>query len=187
MAEHDLHKLVGRIVKEKFGEKAKLDFTCNDSEEAKQQLPLFYSDNSEDNSRSTQLCKVDMLIVSDGKVKVVIEIEESGMIPTKICGKFLTTGLAKSYSKEEVLPLANPLLFIQVLKIRTDMPQKSSIPDQWFNIAKALRTISKVDDRGLYYVLIFGELEGFENKHGPKLIGAIEDFLNTGRIDYDKY
>lgn len=182
MAEHKLHQVVGNIVTHSFGEKVKLDYACCNSMDFKQQLPLF---SSEDTSRETQLCKVDMLIVSENKVRVVIEIEESGRIPTKICGKFLTTGLAKLYKpyKGNALLLASPLLFIQVLSSE-GLPVKSSIPNQLCNIEMAMRKISNVDGRQMYYLLFVGESNTFESKLGAVLTGRIEEFLKTGKVEY---
>ena len=182
MTEHKLHQVVGDIVTRNFGEKVKLDYACCKNMDFKQQLPLF---SSEDTSRETQLCKVDMLIVSENKVKVVIEIEESGRIPTKICGKFLTTGLAKLYKphKGSALPLASPLLFIQVLSSE-GIPEKSSIPNQLRNIEKAMRKINNVDGRQMYYLLFVGESNTFESKYGLELTDRINEFLKTERIEY---
>lgn len=182
MIQHQLHQLVGEILVRNFGENVKLDFACCKNTDARQQLPLF---SSEDTSRETQLCKVDMLIVSENKVKVVIEIEESGRIPTKICGKFLTTGLAKLYKpyKGNALSLASPLLFIQVLS-SVGIPDKSSIPKQLLNIEKGMQKISNVDGRQMYYLLVVGDPDTFEMKQGAALIGRIEEFLKTGRIEY---
>ena len=182
MVEHKLHQVVGEIVTGSFRENVKFDYACCKNMDSRQQLPLF---SSEDTSRETQLCKVDMLIVAENKVKVVIEIEESGRIPTKICGKFLTTGLAKLYKphKGNALPLASPLLFIQVLSSK-GIPEKSSIPNQLRNIERAMRKISNVDDRQMYYLLFVGEPNTFESKHGAELTSKIGEFLKTGKVEY---
>ncbi len=49
---------------------------------------------------------------------MIVEIEETGIIPTKICGKFLTSAFSKYFIHKTVAP--NPLvvdkcLFIQIL------------------------------------------------------------------------
>ena len=183
MPEHKLHQVVGEIVSRNFKENVKLDYACCKNEDFKQQLPLF---SSEDATRETQLCKVDMLVVSENEVKVVIEIEESGRIPTKICGKFITTALAKLYKpyKGKALFLASPLLFIQVLS-SNGIPNKSSIPNQLCNIEKAMRNISNVNGRQMYYFLFVGKPDDkFEREIGLKIIDRINEFLKTGRIDY---
>ncbi len=180
MANHYLHQIVGDIILREFGEKVKRDFACCRDMDVREQLPLF---SSKIKSRETQLCKVDMLIISENEVKVIIEIEESGMIPTKICGKFLTSGLAKYYIhyKEKEVPLANPLSFIQVLNSEK-IPGKSSIQSQWVNIGKALQRLGEVDGRKLFYKLIFGEPKNFEKERGEELTGSIKKFLETGEV-----
>lgn len=182
MVQHQLHQLVGEILVRNFGEDVKLDFACCKNTDSRQQLPLF---SSEETSRETQLCKVDIVIVSENKVKVVIEIEESGRIPTKICGKFLTTGLAKIYKphKGSALPLASPLLFIQVLS-SVGIPDNSSIPNQLRNIEKAMRKINNVNGRQMYYLLFVGEPNTFESEHRAELTSKIEEFIKTGKVEY---
>jgi len=41
------------------------------------------------------------MIVQDGYCKIIVEIEESGFIPTKICGKYLTTALSTHYLRDD--------------------------------------------------------------------------------------
>ncbi len=65
------------------------------------------------------MCCVDLLVIAGGSVRVIVEIEESGFLPTKICGKFLQAALATHFihesRSEESLPYAEQVLFIQVL------------------------------------------------------------------------
>lgn len=65
------------------------------------------------------MCCVDLLLVSGGRVRGIVEIEESGFLPTKICGKFLQAGLADHFIHETrpsgPLPYADRVLFVQVL------------------------------------------------------------------------
>ena len=65
------------------------------------------------------MCLVDLLVVVSGQVRVIVEIEESGFLPTKICGKFLQAALATHYihdsRPEPAMPYAEDVLFIQVL------------------------------------------------------------------------
>ena len=67
----------------------------------------------------TRLCNVDAALVKGENITAVFEIEESDDKPTKICGKFLTTALAKAYcrgkTERKCLP-ENSVVFIQVIK-----------------------------------------------------------------------
>lgn len=65
------------------------------------------------------MCCVDLLVLQSGTVRVIIEIEESGFLPTKICGKFLQAALATHFIHDSLaegaVPYADEVLFIQVL------------------------------------------------------------------------
>jgi hypothetical protein len=62
---------------------------------------------------------VDLLVLSLGKVRAIVEIEESGFLPTKICGKFLQAALATHFihesRSEAAVPYGDEVLFVQVL------------------------------------------------------------------------
>jgi hypothetical protein len=119
--EHPLHKAVGNLLNEfadKNGFEPRLDPACgNNKKSGKQHIPLFLSSKALD----TRLCCVDAMLLKDGKVIVVIEIEESNIKPTQICGKYLTTALSRVYHhKNEPKPIIlekNSVNFIQVLDI----------------------------------------------------------------------
>jgi hypothetical protein len=79
-------------------------------------LPLFIGTRK---GYDTRMCCVDLLIVSSGQVRGIVEIEESGFLPTKICGKFLQAALATHFihdsRSEGMLPYGEKVLFFQVL------------------------------------------------------------------------
>jgi hypothetical protein len=80
-----------------------------------QYLPLFIR---EFKSLANRICCVDLLVLQTGKVRAIIEIEESGFLPTKPCGKFLQAVLATHFIHEShgntVIPYAEKVLFVQV-------------------------------------------------------------------------
>jgi hypothetical protein len=81
-----------------------------------QQLPLFIGRRK---ARDTRMCCVYLLVIQLGTVRAIIEIEESGFHPTKICGKFLQAALATHFihasRAEAAIPYADEVLFLQVL------------------------------------------------------------------------
>jgi len=77
---HPLHEAIGKIASEKFGSDALLDSACGGQEH----LPFFCCDKK---SREIQFCNVDLLVLKDGEVNVIIEIDESNKKPTQVCGK----------------------------------------------------------------------------------------------------
>ena len=111
---HPLHVAVADNIQQHLDGRAELvrDQACGGS----QQLPLFIGRRK---ARDTRMCCVDLLIVSSGLVRAIVEIEESGFLPTKICGKFLQAALADCFihdtRQERTLPYAPQVLFVQVL------------------------------------------------------------------------
>ena len=139
MIKHEKHLESGKEVSETFKEKVILDFACSGESKSKQQIPLFIE---ADKSADTRMCNVDIALISDKYVKVIIEIEETGIIPTKICGKFLTSAFSKYLVHSS---LGDPIeikdcLFIQILndeKLKSNSKKKlqgSRIKDEINNM-----------------------------------------------------
>ena len=111
---HPLHQAVAEAIEEQLNGRAELmrDPACGGN----QQLPLFIGPRK---GRDTRMCCVDLLIISKERVRVIVEIEESGFLPTKICGKFLQSALATHFihdsQSEAAIPYGEKVLFIQVL------------------------------------------------------------------------
>ena len=173
--DHVLHEKLGKTIRDSFsGEpkyKVMLDSACGGNST----LPLFTSCKRTNENR---ICHVDILIVKDGKVRAIIEIEESDVKPNQICGKFLTSALASYYSGEEdtAVPLDAPIAFIQVLdesKLKIDKTKK---PGQWGNIEKAICRILPVGNSQINVYKIFG-FNGSEDqyeKQAARLIGFLK-------------
>jgi len=133
MNEHPLHEEIGKQLLEMNLESAKyrpiLDVACgNNTNEKKQQISLFVHGEKSEN----RLCKVDAIIIKeeDGNdaIKIIIEIEESGFHPTKICGKYLTSAIAGRYVyKGKTIPIyKNSVLFIQVIDLPKLLREKDN-------------------------------------------------------------
>jgi len=111
---HQKHLEIGKILLKQYPDNVVLDYACT-NEMPKQQIPLFFSSKKTADSR---LCNVDAVLLNDGLLKVIIEVEETGIIPTKICGKFLTSAFAEYLIHDSVC--AEPIkiedcLFLQIL------------------------------------------------------------------------
>lgn len=138
---HPIHKAVARAIGEVVDEQSVLhrDHACDDRTEecVKQQIPLFLGPKG----LRTQLCKVDLVVIQSGKVKVIVEIEESGFKPTIVCGKFLTSALTTHYRHKSLDVGEAPLeqvLFIQVMKCE-NKSGRSAKPDQYKVIEEAIQ------------------------------------------------
>ena len=92
---HPLHEKIGNLIEGSFKNCADLKIVkdpacCREDETDLQHIPLFSTDQK---SRHTRYCCVDMLILQKGEIRGIIEIEEADIKPTQICGKFLTSAL----------------------------------------------------------------------------------------------
>lgn len=186
---HPLHEIIGEIfTRDLFhGYKILKDPACGGG----QNIPLFCS---EIKSNQTEYCNVDLLILKSNKIKVIIEIEEADVKPIHICGKFLSSAMAKYYIHESEknipVPMDNSVLFIQILdtsglkknKTSKIKDYKSKKIEQWENIEKSVKNIipgkeSKINN----YKLFYGDVSefGVNGKKRAELVDCIQKFLNT--------
>jgi hypothetical protein len=117
---HPLHKKIGCLLREKFqsgNTDVILDEACDNRKSGKQQIPLFMGDVK---NRKSSLCKVDAMIVEGDSCKAVIEIEESGFLPTKIFGKYLTTAFSTCHLRNDkrIKLESKGVFFLQVINAR---------------------------------------------------------------------
>ena len=111
---HPFHFAVAEELQKRLAGRGELlkDTACGGS----QHLPLFVGPTK---GFDTRMCDVDLIIVSENQVRVIVEIEESGFLPTKICGKFLQSAIATHLIHNSrpvpVLPYGEQVLFVQVL------------------------------------------------------------------------
>lgn len=106
----------------------------------KQNIPLFCSDSK---SNETEFANVDMLLIRNGKVKIIIEIDEANRKPSHVIGKFFCAALTRNYihrtAKGEKIPMDDEVLFMQTIstkKLKT-MPCRPDIP-----VANEVRQLS---------------------------------------------
>ncbi len=144
---HPLHILITEFIENNLTDlwSSKIRLIKDQACGGKQQIPLFLN---EIKSRKTELCKVDLAIVKDDYIEVVIEIDTK-IILTHICGKFLTSALAKFYiHKTELkpIPLSNNALFVQILDSEfgslIEKDQTAKI-EQGKNIEKAIQELTE--------------------------------------------
>ena len=150
---HQKHMKIGSIISRAFGEQAIFDYACSGGSSRKQQIPLF-ADRKK--ATDTRMCNVDIALINGNYVKVIIEIEESGIIPTKICGKFLTSSFSKylfHYSLGEGPKEIKNCLFIQILNDEGLKP-KTKKRSQGEIIKKKINGLSDMGSIG-YYVLLW--------------------------------
>ena len=154
---HELHMTIGDLIEDNLGETDQLvrDQACGGN----QQIPLFCSDKK---SRRTEYCNVDLLVIKDGKIRVIVEIEESDVKPTQICGKFLTSALARYYihETEDNVPIGmhDSVAFIQVVEC-SSLKSLSAKPYQWKNLESSIRNILPLKDSNIKEYRLLTDLE----------------------------
>lgn len=88
------------------------------------------------------MCNVDSLVLRNGRIRIIVEIEESDVKPTRICGKLLTAAIAtchihKNAGADPILK-DDAVMFLQVLST-LKLKDKSKKREQWKNIEKHLQ------------------------------------------------
>jgi hypothetical protein len=163
---HPLHFAVAAEIEHRLDGKCRLikDPACGGN----QHIPLFIGNHR---SRETRTCMVDLLVVLNESVKVIIEIEESGFLPTKICGKFLQAALSTHLIHDSqlngYLSFADQVLFVQVLdgskclKVGTRKDRQADL------IAERIRNLlplkeSNISDYRLFFVKGVDDCAGLE-------------------------
>ena len=168
--EHPLHLKVAEEVSQRLdglGELIK-DPACGGG----QKLPLFVGAVKR---RDTRMCDVDLLVVRNGRVRVIVEIEESGFLPTKICGKFLQSALATHFihdsQPESMLPYCQRVLFVQVLDGSKCLKPGTRKDQQGRLIERQIRSMLPLKGSGVTdYRLFF--VGGIEDRAGLESVSA---------------
>lgn len=153
---HPLHIAVCNLFADSISSDCKLikDDACGGN----QHIPLFLSKNK---SRGTEYCNVDLLVLKKGKIKIIIEIDETNIRPTQICGKFLTSALARYYihstMNDELVEMHDSVTFIQILDSSKLKEDKTSKFTQAKNLERSINNIlpvkeSNITDYRLFYV-----------------------------------
>ncbi|MBS7632418.1 hypothetical protein KEJ15_02185 [Candidatus Bathyarchaeota archaeon] len=134
---HSIHEEIGKILKDSLPPKYSLirDKACG----GKQRIPLFCIAKK---SRVAEYCNVDLLILKENKIRIIIEIEESNVKPTQICGKFLTSALAHCYihnsKNNEPIEMDESVTFIQIVNTSKLVKDRTSKFKQWKTLEKSI-------------------------------------------------
>jgi hypothetical protein len=120
-----------------------------------QWIPLFCSNKK---SLPNGFCNVDLLILSNERIRVIVEIEEAKVTPTQIAGKFLTSALSSYFIHNRhggvAIPKHDRLWFLQFVDT-SRLPKGSSKPAQWRNIEAGIRSflpLGGITEYNLFHV-----------------------------------
>jgi hypothetical protein len=136
---HPLHKIIADKIENTLPPHRLIrDEACGGD----QRIPLFYDTRK---SRETEYCNVDLLVLKGNKIKAIIEIEESNVKPTQICGKFLTSALARYYihdnERNEPVEMNDSVAFIQIVDTSKLVKEKTSKFKQWKALEESINRI----------------------------------------------
>jgi len=122
----------------------------------RQRIPLFYDAKK---SRETEYCNVDLLVLKENKIKAIIEIEESNVKPTQVCGKFLTSALSRYYihDKEMNRPvgMSDSVAFFQIVDT-SKLKGKSAKPGQWKALERSIQSVLPLTNSRITSYRLFG-------------------------------
>ena len=145
--DHPLHKWVrDEVAKLAIGEEFEVreDPACSmiaTTHGTKKTLPLYIDHGPPENRVPVNLCWLDILIIGRKTqlVEVLIEIEESGVGPSEVCGKYLTSALATYYHDgKNSFHVARDALFIQVVKVKSGDGDDPPMKTKWGFIESVL-------------------------------------------------
>jgi hypothetical protein len=160
------HKKVGQILQDALPVDSDLTLLLDPACGGIQHIPLFCDSKK---SRASEFCNVDALVLKDDKIKMIIEIEESNVKPTQICGKFLTSALAKYYIHEskgdKPVEMGDKVFFIQILDSSKLAKGKTKKVDQWKKLEASINNLvpMKNSQITLYKILTTEELSVLES------------------------
>ena len=154
---HPLHKLIAKIILETElpGAHPVLGKDCGGD----QQIQLFCNGQA---ARATRFCSVDAAVLKDGEVKIIIEIEESDIRPTALCGKVFVSAHASHFiHRGKSYPIAAHASFMQVIDTRKLSPRSSKLT-QCSHLTELIRNTLSANDRHMEYDIFYGDVAEFE-------------------------
>jgi hypothetical protein len=181
---HPIHRALGKALRNTkltTNYELVLDPAC---EKNGKHIPLF----REKKANATECCNVDAIILkktgpklSDREIRVIIEIEESNVKPTQVCGKLLTAELAQYYVHSRhgnaLIGKGKKVLFVQVVK--KPRPPKSAKPAQAKLLEKGINDLLKrlKPSRGIRRYHLFCVSSARDKKTISKMVGEIQRYL----------
>ncbi|TET08350.1 hypothetical protein E3J84_06305 [Candidatus Aerophobetes bacterium] len=108
---------------------------------------------------------------------MIIEIEETDITPTQICGKFLTSALSSYFIHEckNNIPvgMGDSVSFIQILNT-SRLKEGTVKPEQWINLEKSIMNILPIKGSKIRkYKLLYGNVSDFKGGNANKCADLI--------------
>lgn len=137
-------------------------------------VSLFCSKNK---SRITKYADIDIAIIRDGKLRVIVEIEESRRHLSHVFGKFFMSVISAYLIKDHAVEL-DSVLFIQIIDT-SKLKAKSLKLRRFEGIEKSIQSIIPLKNSKITeYRLLCGNIEDFESGDlREELIDCIQNHL----------
>lgn len=169
---HPKHRIIAEVIEKVLPKQYTLikDEACG----GKQRIPLFKATKK---SRKEEFCNADLLVLKDNKIKIIIEIEESNVKPTQVCGKFLTSALANYFIHnsmgKEPIEMDKSVMFVQIVDSSKLVKGKTSKYAQWRTLEESIKVIIPLENSRIdsYRLIAFDDVE--------KLASDIRDIFNS--------
>jgi|ERR1700733_3518706 hypothetical protein len=185
---YELHRAVGTVLRsiEYPNMQVLLDAACGGQGK---QLRLY---GGETTGGDSFLASVDAAVILNDEIRVVMVVELSNVRPLYLCGKVFATALSNYHSRKVRIPLADRMMFIQVIQHRDLQPRIWSeavgyrkrkrtfrLP-QYVHLEREInRLLQDTKSRIRRYVFHYGSSESFvsEGSDAQALKKEILDFL----------
>lgn len=161
-----IHKKVGRLFQEFVSKYPNLLLLQDPACEGKQHIPLFCSSVK---NKENEFCNVDIMVIKNDKIRLIVEIEDSNVKPTQVCGKFLTSALAKYFihnSKDnKPIEMDENVTFIQILDTSKLVKEKTKKIKQWKQLETSINNVLPLKNSRIttYRILTTDELERLDS------------------------
>jgi hypothetical protein len=168
---HLLHIVIGKIIlaAELTGCEPILGKDCG----GYQNIQLFCDSRA---GMATRFSSVDAVVLKDGQVKIIIEIEESDIRPVALSGKlFVSAHTSHFIRRGKRYPIAPRASFIQVIDTRKLSPYSSKLA-QCRNLIELMRNTLLASGRNIEYDIFHGDIAEFER---PEAQQELHDHLRA--------
>jgi hypothetical protein len=181
---HPFHRYVGmKLMKLRTppGSAPILDSACAGPEQHNNthNLPLFATirDDGTGYYKAVEFTDVDAFFPMNNKVRVIVEIEESGIRANKLCSKFMSAALSDYYRRgEETIHLDDVVLFVQVLKSKNKIRNDGSSAT-WSYLGGKFNGLKLAEGRTMRYAIYWGDENGLVGTTSLSLEDRIMHFL----------
>jgi hypothetical protein len=184
---HPLHRLIGQILVDAVLPDCEIVRTADCGGDGT--ASLFSSGEWSD---ELKYAEVDMLLITEReskgrRVQVIIEIEESGLKPSNVLGKFLASAFSSHFiARQGTLPveISDSTSFIQILDTSSLNIEGTAKISQWEHLEQALQAIvGTLGGKIARYKLFYGNSQDFQALKEEQLVRYIAEALHYRRPD----